>query len=162
MNRRQLIVTGFVSVLGTSATAQESDDANLAPVKGPEELWYLLTALDALIFCMAVAVLKDPAVVLQARREAQPYASQLSDSKALDAFDAALKSGDGQARVGQNKTVISNAAKDIETALAGVVSPSVSENLIQAFSRLSTLLIARAPENQSWWCHVYAFRKVRC
>jgi hypothetical protein len=144
--------------------AQQSDGANsdLAPVKGPEELWYLLTALDALIFCMAVAVLKDPTVVLQARREAQPYFSQLSDSKAVDAFNDALKSSEGQARAEKSKTVITDAAKEIEGLLAGVVSQPVSESLVQAFSRSSILLAARAAENQSWWCHVYAFRKVRC
>jgi hypothetical protein len=163
MNRRQIIMTGLVSVLAKSATAQPTDDANdLAPVKGPEELWYLLTALDALIFCMAVAVLKEPTAVFQARREVQPYSSQLSDSQAVDAFNVALKSSDGQARVELNKTAINDAAKEIEASLVGVVSALVSDSFVRAFSRSSTLLIARATENQSWWCHVYAFRKVRC
>jgi len=161
MNRRQIIITGLVSVLAESATAQQKDD-DLAPTKGPDELWYLLTALDALIFCMSVAVLKEPTVVYQARREMQPYSAQLSDSKAVDAFNLALKSSDGQTRLEQNKTAINDAAKEIEALLAGVVSPAVSDSFIQAFSRSSTLLIARASENQSWWCHVYAFRKVRC
>jgi hypothetical protein len=162
MNRRQMVVTALASFLAQSAAAQEGGNANLAQVKGPEELWYLLTALDALIFCMAVAVLKDPTVVFQARREVQPYSSQLSEPKALDAFNSALKSSDGQARVEQNKTVINDAAKEIEALLAGVVSPPVGDSLIQAFSRSSILLVARAPENEAWWCHIYAFRKVRC
>jgi hypothetical protein len=74
--RRQFLLTALASVLVTSAAAQEQKaDAELdvGPVRGTEELWYLLTALDALIFCMAVAVIKDQAVIVQARREVQPY-----------------------------------------------------------------------------------------
>jgi hypothetical protein len=134
----------------------------LPAVKGTEELWYLLTALDALIFCLAVAVNKDPAVIIQARREIQPYASQLSDPKAEEALDMALKSGDGQARVEQNKTAINSAAKELDALLTDVVSPPIRDSLVHAFSRSSTLLAARAAENQSWWCRVYAFRKIRC
>ena len=135
---------------------------DLGPVKGTEELWYLLTALDTLIFCMAVAVIKDQAVIVQARLEVQPYTSQLSDPKAEEAFNAAPKSGEGQARIEQNKTAIADAAKEIDALLNDVVSPSVRASVVHAFARSSTLLIARAAENQSWWCRVYAFRKVRC
>ena len=165
MRRRQFLLTGLASVLAMPAAAQEQKieaDPGLEPVKGTEELWYLLTALDALIFCLAVAVIKDPAVIVQARREIQPYSSQLSDPKAGEAFNAALQSSDGQARVEQNKTAIFNAAKEIDALLTDVVSPPVRDSVVHAFSRSSTLLIARAAENQSWWCHVYAFRKVRC
>jgi hypothetical protein len=157
-----MIITGLVSVLSKPATAQQNDDANLAPIKGPEELWYLLSALDALIFCTTVEVLKEPTAVLQARIEVQPYFAQLGDSKGVEAFNEAIKSSDGKARVEQNKTAISDAAKEIEVLLSGLVSPSISDRFIKAFSRSSTLLIARASENQSWWCRVYAFRKVRC
>ena len=165
MRRRQFLVTGLVSILATPAAAQEQKpdaDLNLGPVKGTEELWYLLTALDTLIFCLAVAVIKEPAVIIQARREIQPYSSQLSDPKAEEAFDAALKSSEGQTRVDQSKTAIIDAAKEIDALLTDVVSPPVRDGVVHAFSRASTLLIARAAENQSWWCHVYAFRKVRC
>lgn len=165
MRRRQFLLTGLASVLAASAAGQEQKaDAglDLEPVKGTEELWYLLTALDALIFCLAVAVLKEPAVIVQARREFQPYSTQLSDPKAEEAFNAALKSSDGQARVEQNKTAINNAAKEIDALLTDVVSPPLRDSVVHAFSRSSTLLIARAAENQSWWCRVYAFRKVRC
>jgi hypothetical protein len=165
VRRRQFLLTGLASVLATPAVAQEQKadaDLNLEPVKGTEELWYLLTALDALIFCLAVAVIKDPAVIIQARREVQPYSSQLSDPKAEEAFNVALKSSDGQARVEQNKTVIQDAAKEVDALLTDVVSPPIRDSLVHAFSRSSTLLAARAAENQSWWCRVYAFRKVRC
>ena len=107
MFRRQFLLTALASVLAAAASAQEQKadaELDLGPVKGTEELWYLLTALDALIFCMAVAVIKDQAVIVQARREIQPYTSQLSEPKAEDAFNAALKSSEGQARVEQNKT----------------------------------------------------------
>lgn len=165
MRRRQFLLTGLASVLATPAAAEEQKadaELNLEAVKGTEELWYLLTALDTLIFCLAVAVIKDPAVIIQARREIQPYSSQLSDPKAEEAFNAALKSTDGQARAEQNKTAVINAAKEIEALLTDVVSPPVRDSVVRAFSRSSTLLIARAAENQSWWCRVYAFRKVRC
>ena len=164
LRRRQFLLTGLASALVASAAAQEQKadaELDLGPVKGTEELWYLLTALDTLIFCMAVAVIKDQAVIVQARREVQPYTSQLSDPKAEDAFNGALKSSEGQARIEQNKAAISDAAKEID-ALTDVVSPSVRASVVHAFARSSTLLIARAAENQSWWCRVYAFRKVRC
>jgi hypothetical protein len=165
VRRRQFLLTGLASVLVAPAAAQEEkadSDLDLGPVKGIEELWYLLTALDALIFCLAVAVIKDQAVIVQARREIQPYSSQLSDPKAEEAFNAALKSSDGQARVEQNRTAIIDAAKEIDALLTDVVSPPVRASVVHAFARASTLLIARAAENQSWWCRVYAFRKVRC
>jgi hypothetical protein len=165
LRRRQFLLTGLASALVASAAAQEQKadaELDLGPVKGTEELWYLLTALDALIFCMAVAVIKDQAVIVQARREVQPYTSQLSDPKAEDAFNAALKSSEGQARIEQNKAAISDAAKEIDALLTDVVSPSVRASVVHAFARSSTLRTARAAENQSWWCRVYAFRKVRC
>ncbi|HEY6518987.1 MAG TPA: hypothetical protein VIZ19_06420 [Roseiarcus sp.] len=165
MYRRQFLLTALGSVLATAATAQEQKaDAELdvGPVKGTEELWYILTALDALIFCMAVAVIKDQAVIVQARREIQPYTSQLSDPKAEEAFNAALKSSEGQARIEQNKTAVSDAARQVDALLTDVVSPPIRASVVHAFARASTLLVARAAENQSWWCRVYAFRKVRC
>jgi hypothetical protein len=122
----------------------------------------LLTALDALIFSLAVAVIRDQGVIVQARREIQPYSSQLSDPKAEDAFNVALKSSEGQARVEQNKIAIMNAAKEVDALLTDVVSAPVRASVVHAFARASTLLVARAAENASWWCHVYAFRKVRC
>jgi hypothetical protein len=170
LRRRQFLLTALASALVTSAAAQDDKaqeqkadaDLNVGPVKGTEELWYLLTALDALIFSLAVAVIKDQAVIVQARREVQPYSSQLSDPKAEEAFNTALKSSDGQARVEQNKTAIMNAAKEVDALLTDVVSPPVRASVVHAFARASTLLVARAAENQSWWCHVYAFRKLRC
>jgi hypothetical protein len=165
MRRRQFLLTGLASVLAAPALAEEAKvgaDLDTGLVKGPEEIWYLLTALDALIFALAVAVIKDEAVIVQARREIQPYAAQLSDPKAEETFNAALKSSEGQARVEENKTAILDAAKEIDALLTDVVSPPIRDSVVRAFSRSSTLLVARAAENQSWWCHVYAFRKVRC
>jgi hypothetical protein len=170
VRRRQFLLTGLASALVGSAAAQEQKaqeqkadaELDLGPVKGTEELWFLLTALDTLIFCLAIAVIKDEAVIVQARREVQPYSSQLSDPKAEEAFNAALKSSDGQARIEQNKTAINDAAKEIDALLTDVVSPPVRASVVRAFARSSTLLVARAAENQSWWCRVYAFRKVRC
>ena len=86
----------------------------------------------------------------------------MSDPKAEEAFNAALKSSDGQARIEQNKMAINDAAKEIDALLTDFVSPPVRASVVRAFARSSTLLVARAAENQSWWCRVYAFRKVRC
>jgi hypothetical protein len=165
MNRRQVLVAGLLSTLAGSAGAQQNDGHGLdtAPVKGPEELWFLLTAMDALIFMMAVAILKDPDAVLQARREFQPWASQLSDPKAVEALNAALKSSEGQARLEEARPAIEAAAREVEALLSEeVVAEAVRSGISRSFSRTSVLLIARAAENKSWWCHVYAFRKVRC
>lgn len=165
MRRRQFLLAGLASAVVASAAAQEQKaegELDLGPVKGTEELWYLLTALDTLIFCLAIAVIKDQTVIVQARREIQPYSSQLSDPKAEDAFNAALKSSEGQARAEQNKAAISDAAKEIDALLTDIVSPPIRASVVHAFARASILLVARAAENQSWWCHVYAFRKVRC
>ena len=67
MRRRQFLLTSLASALVTSAIAEEQKadaELDLRPVRGTEELRYLLTALDALIFCMAVAVIKDQAVII--------------------------------------------------------------------------------------------------
>jgi hypothetical protein len=84
-------LTGLASAVVASAAAQDQKaqepkaqerkaqdqkadaDLDLGPDKGTEELWYLLTALDALIFDLAIAVIKDQAVIVQARREIRPY-----------------------------------------------------------------------------------------
>ena len=86
----------------------------------------------------------------------------MSDPKAEKTFNAALKSSDGQARIEQDKSAIEDAAKEFDALLTEVVSPPIRASVVHAFSRSSTLLIARAADNQSWWRHVYAFRKVRC
>jgi hypothetical protein len=83
-------------------------------------------------------VIKDPAVIVQARREVQPYASQLSDPKAEETLDAALKSSDGQARVDQNKTAIIDAAKETDALLTDIVSPPIRASVVHAFTRSST------------------------
>jgi hypothetical protein len=115
----------------------------------PLPLSQITSAGDTLIFCLAVAVIKDQGVIVQARREVQPYTSQLSDPKAEEAFNAALKSSEGQARIEQNKTAITDAAKEIDALLTEVVSPPVRASIVHPFARASTLLVARAAENQS-------------
>ena len=127
-------LTGLASIVVTPAFAQEQKaDADLmGPVKGIEELWYLLTALDTLIFCLAVAVIKDSAVIVQARREVQPYSARLSDPKAEETFNAALKSSDGQSWVEQNKSAIEDAAKEIDALLTEVVPPPIRASVVHA------------------------------
>ncbi len=136
MRRRQFLLTGLASIVVTPAFAQEQKaDADLmGPIKGIEELWYLLTAVDTLIFCLALAFIKDSAVIVQARREVQPYSAQLRDPKAEETVNPALKSSDGQARVEQNKSAIDDAAKEIDALLTDVVSPPIRASVVHAFS----------------------------
>ena len=51
MRRRQFLLTGLASALVASAASAQEQKADaeldLGPVKGTEELWFLLTALDA-------------------------------------------------------------------------------------------------------------------
>jgi hypothetical protein len=52
-------------------------------------------------------------------------------------------------------------AKEVDPVLTDVISPR-SRKRRPCLRRASTLLVARAAENQSWWRHIYAFRKERC
>ena len=145
----EFLLAAAASVLAQAAKAEEPKvdaELDLGPVEGTEELWYLLTALDTLIFGLAVAVIKDQGVIVQARREVQPYTSQLSDPKAEEAFNAALKSSEGQARIEQNKTAITDAAKEIDALLTDVVSPPIRASIVHAFARSSNS--ARRPRGR--------------
>jgi hypothetical protein len=162
LRRRQFLLTGLASAFVASAAAQEQKAQEKAEEKKADADLDLGPVKDALIFSLAVAVIKDQAVIVQARREIQPYSSQLSDPKAEETLNAALKSSEGQARIEQNKTAIMNAAKEVDALLTDVVSAPVRASVVHAFARASTLLVGRANENQSWRRRVYAFRKVQC
>jgi hypothetical protein len=143
----KFLLTGLASVLAMPADAQEQKadaDLDLEPVKGTEELWYLLTALDTLIFCLAVAVIKEPAAIVQARREIQPYSSQLSDPKAEEAFDVALKSSDGQARVEQNKNAWTTLSR------TGGETTSVNNASISLAALLMAVFVFGAQHPPQW------------
>ena len=59
MRRREFLLTGLASVLAVPAAAEEQKvaaDLDSGPVKGTEELWYLLTALDGYRFPPAPAM----------------------------------------------------------------------------------------------------------
>lgn len=171
VERRLVLLGGLASAIAGSAAAQTPPSTepaaaegslDLAPVKSFDELWYLLTAMNTLIFLMTVAVMKDDRLVFQSIREFQPFSSQLGDAKGVETFNAALKSSDGKARADDAKSSILEAAKEIDALLGDTVAEPIRTKLVQAFRRASGLLIAQSAGAKSWWCLVYAFRKVRC
>jgi hypothetical protein len=111
---------------------------------------------------MAVAVIKDQAVIVQARREIQPYTSQLSDPKAEDAFNAALKSSEGQARIEQNKKRhqrLRQGDRRVVDRRRLAAGPRQRRSRVHAILDLADHACGR---ERVVWRRVYAFRKVRC
>jgi hypothetical protein len=164
MNRRQIVAAGILSLVPSAANAAAVDQSSdAAPVSGPEELWYLLSALDTLIFVMAVVVLKEPDSILRTRSEFQPYGIQLADAKAVFVFNDALRSELGQARIKDSNEAISSGTKAIVDLLSGAgISEVLVRSLSNAFSRSSKLLSASSENNKSWWCHCWGLRKLNC
>lgn len=164
MNRRTVLLAGMVSALATSAKAQQANFDQVAadaPVSTRDELIYLLTALDTLIFVMAVVVLKEAEAVSRSRAEFQPYGAQLAAPNAVEILNQALSSDTGRALVKEAQPLITLATKEL-TELLGEVSTPLRSALTKAFSRASTLLAARSADNKGWWCHCYALRKIHC
>src|SRR4029077_17966482 len=73
----------------------------------------------------------------------------------------ALKSDVGQQLLKEAKSLIETGAKQLAELLVEVSEP-LRSTLIKAFSRASTLLAARSPDNKGWWCHCYGLRKINC
>ena len=114
MNRRQLFVSGLFCVAGGLAYGQEvPEKANedSRPVEGEEELWFLLSALDTLIFVMTGGVLKEPNEVPRTVQEFQPYGAQFGEANAVEAFNDALVSNEGRDRVQDGLATIAAASQ---------------------------------------------------
>lgn len=86
MNRRQLLAADFSCVATRSANSQgQSDkfDEDTRPVDGEEELWFLLSAIDTLIFVMTGIVLREAKAVPRTIREFEPYGLQFANRTAF-------------------------------------------------------------------------------
>jgi hypothetical protein len=166
MNRRQLLGAGLSCVAGGLAYGQEipeKSDADARPVEGEEELWFLLSALDTLIFVMTGGVLKESNEVARTIQEFQPYGAQFGEANAVEAFNDALISKEGRARVDDGASTIVAATQRIATLLSDVISSApLRDTISKSFSRASTLLLARSSENTRWWCNCYGLRAINC
>ncbi len=165
MTRRELLLSGLLCVAGGLAHGQEIPESNadIRPVEGEEELWFLLSALDTLIFVMTGGVLKEPNEVARTIQEFQPYGAQFGEADAVETFNAALIANEGRARVQDGSPTIAAATQKTATLLSDVLSSAPLRDVIsQSFSRASTLLLARSAENSRWWCNCYGLRAINC
>jgi hypothetical protein len=166
VNRRQLLVAGLFCIGGGLAYAQEIPDktnTDSRPVEDEEELWFLLSALDTLIFLMTGEVLKESKEVARTIQEFQPYGAQFAESNAVEAFNSALISNEGRARVDDGASTIAAATQRTATLLSDVISSApVRDTISKSFSRASTLLLARSAENARWWCNCYGLKVINC
>ena len=83
LNRRQLLNAELFSVSADLAREQELPDrsnADTRPGKGEEELWFLHSALDTLIFAMTDAVMKEPNEVARTIQELQRYGAHFGNA----------------------------------------------------------------------------------
>jgi hypothetical protein len=158
MNRRELLIAGLSVPFVTAATAAKIVPDDLyAQVKGPDELWFIVNAIEAMIF-LTLSV-KNPEDAARTRRDFIPYGQQLTSQDAVQRFNNALQSKDGMERAKQASESINNAADTISTNLSGTsCSEGVRTTTINAFKRGSILLSAASSDNLSWWCHLYGFR----
>jgi hypothetical protein len=164
VNRRQLLVAGLFYVGDGLADAQEiPQNTDTRPVEDEEELWFLLSALDTLIFLMTDGVLKEPKEVARTIQEFQPYGAQFAESNAIEAFNSALLSNEGRARVDDGTSRIAAATQRTTTLFSDVISSApVRDTISKSFSRASTLLLARSAENARWWCNCYGLKVINC
>jgi hypothetical protein len=166
LNRRQLLVAGLFYAATRSAGAQEQldkFDADTRPVEGEEELWYLLSAIDTLIFVMTGVVLKEPRAVPRTIREFEPYGLQFADLNGSEAFNGALQSYEGKARVQGGLSTITAATQRTASLLSDtILSDPLRDSICKSFSRASTLLLARSSENAQWWCNCYGLKVINC
>jgi hypothetical protein len=165
MNRRQLLGAGLSCIAGGLAYGQipEKSNADTRPVEGDEELWFLLSALDALIFVMTAAVLKEPNEVARTIQEFQLYGAQFGEPNAVEAFNDALTSNEGRARVEDGLPTIAAATQKTASLLSDtILSDPLRDTICKSFSRASTLLLAHSSENTRWWCNCYGLRAINC
>ena len=142
MNRRQLFVSGLFCVAGGLAYGQEipekanedSRPEDSRPVEGEEELWFLLSALDTLIFVMTGGVLKEPNEVPRTVQEFQPYGAQFGEANAVEAFNDALVSNEGRARVQDGLATIAAASQKTATLLSGAILSDPLRDIISKSS----------------------------
>ena len=166
VNRRRLLVAGLFCVAGGLAYGQEipeKTNTDSRPVEDEEELWFLLSALDTLIFVMTGGVLKESKEVARTIQEFQPYGAQFGEANAVEAFNGALLSSEGRARVDDGAATIAAATQRTAILLSDVISSApLRDTISKSFSRASTLLLARSAENARWWCNCYGLKVINC
>ncbi len=166
MNRRQLLAADFSCVATRSANSQgQSDkfDEDTRPVDGEEELWFLLSAIDTLIFVMTGIVLREAKAVPRTIREFEPYGLQFAESNGFQTFNGALQSYEGKTRVRDGLPTIAAATQRTASLLSGtILSDPLRDSICKSFSRASTLLLARSSENAQWWCNCYGLKVINC
>lgn len=159
VNRRQIVLAGLALPFVGPANAQSSPKM-FDQVQGPEELWFVVNALEAMIFLMVS--LKDLKNVARTRQDFAPYEAQLTNQNAVETFNKALKSQDGMERAKQSLDSIDKAAGGISNALSGTsCSEGIRTNIVNSFERGSILLSAANSENDHWWCHCVGL-KILC
>ena len=166
MNRRQILMAAWASscysIGAFGQTAEDPTDFrfNTRPVEGDDELWYLISSIDALIFFMSVA--DEPKFIAASRRAFSPYGAQLGEPKAVEIFNEELRSG-GYERVKDGWRQITVATLNASKVLAEAGGTErLNKRLVGGFARASALLLARSAKNKSWWCDCYALRKIGC
>ena len=118
VNRRQLLLAGLFCAAGRIAHGQDipgKSNADTRPVQGDEELWFLLSALDTLIFVVTGGVLKEPNEIARTIQEFQPYGVQFGELHAAETFNDALISNEGLARVADGASAIAAATQKTAT-----------------------------------------------
>ena len=140
-----------------------SSNADSRLVEGEEELWFLLSALDTLIFVMTSAVLKEPNEVARTIQEFQPYGAHFGEANAVEVFNGALISSEGRARIEDGLSTIAAATQKTATLLSDtILSDPLRDTMCKSFSRASTLLLALSSENIRWWCNCYGLSAINC
>jgi hypothetical protein len=159
MNRRELLIAGLSVPFVTAARAQVVADDLYAQVKGLDELWFIVNALEAVIFLTLSP--KNPEVVARTRQDFIPYGQQLVSSEAVQTFNNALQSPEGMERAKKASESINKAADSISANLSDTsCSDGVRMIMVNAFKRGSILLSAANSENLSWWCRCYGLRRL--
>jgi hypothetical protein len=167
MNRREILAAvGASSIISLSAfgqtTGEPADFAfSTGPVEDEDELWFLISSMEALIFVVSIA--DEPKSIGASSRAFSQYAVQLGEPKAKEIFNEALRSPDGLGRVKEGWQKISLATVNVSKVLAAAgENERLNRRLAGAFSRTSALLLARSAKNMSWWCECYGLRVIGC
>jgi hypothetical protein len=166
MDRRRLLFGSLAFASARQAFGQPTEQVmtvDTRPIEGDDELWFLLSTIDTLIFVLTDIALKDPKVVAQTKQDFQPYGAQLADPGAFDIFNAALLSDEGQARIQEQSPMLLSATQRVSSLLSdGILSASLGDTISKSFLRASILLLARSASNGRWWCNCYGLKMIDC
>jgi hypothetical protein len=104
--------TGIYRDVWPPAAVQDQEaDAALGAIKGTGGFWYLPRALDALMFSLAVAVIKELAVIFGAHREIQSLSRAAEQTECRRGVQRGAQIKRRAGAVAQSKTTIISAPK---------------------------------------------------